>query len=300
MKVTAIVVYPIKSCRGISVSQAPVSSTGFRWDRQWLIINPNGRMYTQRVEPKLAQVEVELPKEAFSESWEPSNSSFLVVRAPGMSALKVPLSNSGIRVDGVGVWNWTGSALDEGEGVAQWFSTYLGKPARLVRFDAARVTRETHPDYAPGYRTMFSDENPFLLASQESLDALNKLLPNPIPISRFRPNIVVEGCNPFEEDIWKEIKINKLTFFGVKLCSRCKMPTINQETGVVNPEVAEVLKTHRSGKVLRPNRNKQGEVYFGQNLVCKDSMAGGKGKLVQVGDPVYVIHKHTSTAEAPA
>ncbi|KAL8143176.1 hypothetical protein V2J09_016208 [Rumex salicifolius] len=298
--VSAILVYPIKSCRGISVPQAPVSSTGFRWDRQWLIINPNGRMYTQRVEPKLALIEVELPREAFSDSFEPSTSSFLVVRVPGMSALKVPLSNSGVRVEGVGVWNWTGSALDEGDEPAHWLSTYLGKTARLVRFDAARATRETHPDYAPGYRTMFSDENPFLLASQGSLDALNKLLPNPIPINRFRPNIVVEGCEPFEEDVWNEFKINKLTFNGVKLCSRCKVPTINQETGVDSPEVSQVLKTHRSGKVLRPNRNKQGEVYFGQNLVCNDSLAGGKGKLIQVGDPVYVIQKYTCTAEAPA
>ncbi|GMH26052.1 hypothetical protein Nepgr_027895 [Nepenthes gracilis] len=300
VRVKSIFVYPIKSCRGISVSQAAITSTGFRWDRQWLIVNSNGRMYTQRVEPKLALVEVELPHDAFSEGWEPLKTSYLVIRAPGMNVLKVPLKVPVNKVDGVSVWNWTGPSLDEGAEAARWFSSYLGKPSWLVRFDAESVTRATDPNYANGYKFMFSDQFPFLLASQESLDALNKFLKEPIPINRFRPNILVDGCEPFSEDLWKEIQINKLTFYGVRLCARCKVPSISQETGIVGSEPTQALKTLRSDKVLRPNQKQQGQVYFGQCMVCKNSMTGGIGKVIRVGDPVYVIQRVSSTAEAAA
>ncbi|KAL9251724.1 Mitochondrial amidoxime reducing component 2-like protein [Drosera capensis] len=261
-RVKSIFIYPIKSCRGISLPQARISTTGFRWDRQWLIVNSNGRMYTQRVVPKLALVEVELPNGAFSEEWVSSATSYLVIRAPGMNALKVPLTRRGEKVDSVSVWNWSGSALDEGSEAAEWFSTYIGKPSRLVRFDADFVTRSTDPDYARGYRTMFSDHS-----------------------------ILVDGCEPFSEDLWKEINVNKLTFYGVKLCARCKVPSISQETGIAGIEPTEALKTFRSDKVLLPHKKPQGQVYFGQNMVCKGSIDGGRGKGIRIGDPVYIIKR---------
>ncbi|XP_027184554.1 mitochondrial amidoxime reducing component 2-like [Coffea eugenioides] len=300
-KVTSIFVYPIKSCRGISVFRAPLSSTGFRWDRQWLVVNSKGRAYTQRVEPKLALVEVELPNEAFSDCWVPNNSSYMVIRAPSMDPLKVPLSKPSATADGVSVWEWSGSAFDEGDGASKWFSRYLGKPSRLVRFNEASETRNVDPNYAPGYKVMFSDQYPFLLASQGSLEALNKLLKEPIPINRFRPNILVDGCEPFAEDLWKEIRIQKLTFNGVKLCSRCKVPTINQETAMANSEPTETMKKFRSDKVLRPSKKPQGtKVYFGQNMVCSDSQIPGKGKMITVGNPVYVLKAFSSAADAAA
>lgn len=299
-KVKSLFIYPIKSCRGISVTQAPITSTGFRWDRQWMIVNSKGRMYTQRVEPKLALVEVELPREAFLENWEPSSNSYLVVRAPGMDVLKVHLGKPPLMVDNVSVWEWSGSAFDEGAAAAEWFSKYLGKTSRLVRFDPASQVRSTDPEYANGYKTMFSDLFPFLMISQGSLDVLNQILKEPIPINRFRPNILVEGCGPFSEDLWKEIKINNLTFVSVRLCSRCKVPSINQETGTLGSEPGETLKTFRSGRILLPNKKSQGQVYFGQNLVCKDCFTEEKGQVVQVGDPVYVIQQLSSAAEAAA
>ncbi|XP_059625742.1 uncharacterized protein LOC132268865 isoform X2 [Cornus florida] len=239
--VTSIFIYPIKSCRGISVSVAPLSSTGFRWDREWLVVNSKGRAYTQRVEPKLALVEVELPIQAFAEGWEPTKTSYLVSE-----------------------------------------------------------TRAVDPNYACGYKIMFSDQYPFLLLSQGSLDALNKILKEPISVNRFRPNILVDGCEPFSEDLWKEIKINKFTFHGVKLCSRCKVPTINQENAVAGSEPTETLMKFRSDKVLRPTKKQQGKVYFGQNLVCKDSLTEEKRKIIEVGDPVYVLHEISSCVDAAA
>ncbi|KAK6154797.1 hypothetical protein DH2020_009045 [Rehmannia glutinosa] len=300
--VKSILVYPIKSCRGISLSQSPISSTGFRWDRQWLVVNPKGRAYTQRVEPKLALVQVELPNEAFSVDWQPNKHSYLVIRGPGMDVLKVPLSKSAEKVEGVSVWEWSGSAVDEGAAAAQWFSNYLGKPSRLVRFNDASEVRSVDPNYVRGYKVMFSDGYPFLLLSQGSLNALNALLKEPLPANRFRPNILVDGCEPFSEDLWTEIKINKSTFQGVKLCSRCKVPTINQETAVGGSEPTETLMSFRSDRVLRlAKKNPQGKVYFGQNMVCNDSLIiGGNEKSIKVGDPVFVLKMVSSAADAAA
>lgn len=265
------------------------------------MVNSKGRAYTQRVEPKLALVEVELPKDAFLHPiWEPTTNSFLVIKAPGMDVLKVSLSTPREVANGVSVWEWSGAALDEGDEASKWFSNYLGKPSRLIRFNAASETRPVDPQYAAGHKVMFSDQYPFMLLSQGSMDALNKLLKEPIPINRFRPNIVVSGCKPFSEDVWTEIKINEFTFEGVKLCSRCKVPTINQETGIAGPEPNTTLMAIRSDKVLRPTQKQQGKIYFGQHIVWKDRVADGKGKMMKVGDPVYVLKKVSTAAEAAA
>eukprot|EP00252_Welwitschia_mirabilis_P022552 TRINITY_DN612_c0_g1_i6.p1 TRINITY_DN612_c0_g1~~TRINITY_DN612_c0_g1_i6.p1 ORF type:complete len:561 (-),score=86.23 TRINITY_DN612_c0_g1_i6:842-2524(-) len=227
-RVKEIFIYPIKGCRGISVPCASVTSTGFKWDRQWVIVNSKNRAYTQRMEPKLALIEVSLPTGAFMENWKPNADSFLSVKAPGKSPLKVPLlQKSGRKLNDVSMWEWSGSAFDEGEETAKWFSSYLDKPSRLVRFDTETEIRPTDAEYARGFKTMFSDEYPFLLISEASLEALNKQLNQPLSINRFRPNIFVEGCEPFAEDLWKTLKINGLTFHGVKLCSRCKVVTDN-------------------------------------------------------------------------
>eukprot|EP00267_Zea_mays_P034992 XP_008670379.1 mitochondrial amidoxime reducing component 2 isoform X2 [Zea mays] len=187
--VKSIFIYPIKSCRGLAVSQALIISTGFRWDRQWVVVNGKGRAYTQRVEPKLALVQVELPPEAFAEDWQPTPYDHLVIRAPGMDTLKIPLAAEHTTIDDVSVWEWSGSAYDEGAEVSEWFSTYFGKPSRLVRFKEASETRPTDPYYGQGqgYKIMFTDRFPFLIASQGSLDALNEILKEPVPMNRFRP-----------------------------------------------------------------------------------------------------------------
>ncbi|XP_027354376.1 mitochondrial amidoxime reducing component 2-like [Abrus precatorius] len=303
-KVSGIFIYPIKSCRGISVSHAPLTPAGFQWDRQWMVVNSQGRAYTQRVEPKLALVEVELPTGALFEDWQPKHDSYMVLKAPGMQSLKVCLGNRQREVtNAVTVWEWTGSAWDEGAEASQWFSNYLGKPCQLVRFNSASEVRQVDPDYAGRHhQTHFSDGYPFLLLSQGSLDALNKLLKEPLPINRFRPNILVEGCEPYSEDLWTEIKINGFSFQGVKLCSRCKLPTINQETGIAGSEPTQTLMKIRSGKVIRPNATNKNKVYFGQNMVWNwmDSSANERGKFIKVGDPVYVLQNVSSATEAAA
>ncbi|XP_062199849.1 uncharacterized protein LOC133902250 [Phragmites australis] len=307
--VKSIFIYPIKSCKGISVPQAPITATGFRWDRQWMVVNSKGRAYTQRVEPRLALVEVEMPPEAFAEdwreralTWRSTPDAHMVIRAPGMGPLKIPLVAERATVDDISVWEWSGSAYDEGAEAAEWFSTFFGIPTRLVRFKEVLETRLTDPDYSQGYKTMFSDGFPFLIASQGSLDALNEILKEPIPMNRFRPNILVDRCHPYSEDLWKTIKINKLTFLGVKLCGRCKVPRINQDNGIPSTtEPTETLLTFRSDEVLRPSHKNKRQVYFGQNLVCKESLsANGNGRIIRVGDAVYVLQSFSSSDEVPA
>nr|VDC60853.1 unnamed protein product [Brassica rapa] len=298
-RVASLYVYPIKSCRGISLSQASLTPTGFRWDRNWLIVNSKGRGLTQRVEPKLSLIEVEMPKHAFAQDWEPDNNSNMVVRAPGMDVLKVSLAKPEKIADGVSVWEWFGSALDEGEEASNWFTTFVGKPCRLLHACFAdSETRPVDPNYAPGHFAMFSDMYPFLLISQGSLDALNELLKEPVPISRFRPNILVDGCEPFAEDLWTEILIDNFTFHGVKLCSRCKVPTVNQDTGIGGEEPIETLRSFRSDKVLQPQKKPQGKIYFGQNMVWKHGFGDGITKTIEMGDSVFVLRKLSSPTEA--
>ncbi|XP_029128855.1 mitochondrial amidoxime-reducing component 1 isoform X2 [Cajanus cajan] len=252
-KVSGLFIYPIKSCRGISLSHVPLTPA--------------------------------------------------VLKAPGMQPLKICLSKQHEVTDAVTVWEWTGSALDEGAEASRWFSDYLGKPCQLVRFNTASEVRQVDPDYVGSkHHTYFSDGYRFLLLSKESLDALNELLKEPMLINRFRPNILVEGCDPYSEDLWTEIKISSFSFLGVKLCSRCKVPTINQETGIAGSEPSETLMKTRSGKVIRPNAKNKNKVYFGQNMVWNrmESSVKGSGNIIKVGDPVYVLGKVSSAAEAAA
>ncbi|KAM7524747.1 hypothetical protein LguiA_014649 [Lonicera macranthoides] len=303
-KVKSIFIYPVKSCLGISLSQAPLTPTGFRWDREWVVVNSNGKAFSQKFEPKLALIEVELPNEAFCEGgWEPSNDSFLVINAPGMETLKVSLSRAreisvGVSVGPLG-WEWSGSALDEGDESSNWFSDFLGKPSRLLRFNKDSESRPVNAQYAPGFNVMFSDGFPFHLLSQGSMDELNKLLKDPVSVNRFRPNILVDGCEPFSEDLWKEIRINNLKFQSVMLCPRCKVITINQENAIPGREPNETLKKFRADTVLSLNL-KQGKVYFGQFLVCKESPNAGEGKIIEVGDPIFVDKVVSSYADVTA
>ncbi|PRQ36884.1 putative molybdenum cofactor sulfurtransferase [Rosa chinensis] len=143
-----------------------------------------------------------------------------------MDVLKISMSPPQEIADGVSIWEWSGAALNEGADASKWFSDYLGKPSRLVRFNAASETRPVkpsfwshkpvEPEYAGGKQIMFSDLFPYLIASQASLDTLNEHLKDPVPINRFRPN-----CEPFSEDLWTDVRINNFIFQCCILCFPC-------------------------------------------------------------------------------
>jgi uncharacterized protein YcbX len=261
--VSALYIYPIKSCRGISVQGCRLDALGPYLDRRFMLIDERGVYITQRTEPRLARVAVSIHPTAFS------------VSASGMRALKLPLSqrDDGASIE-VEVWEYNGPALDAGAEAGEWFSEFLGRPCRLVRCDMTQ-TRRVDPEYAPepAY-TAFSDGFPELLLSQASLDDLGRRASQVFAVERFRPNIVLAGAQAYEEDSWQEIRIGAIPFDVVKPCARCVITTLDPVTGEGGVEPLATLATYR----------KQGKgVMFGQNCVHREL------GTIRVGDAVSVV-----------
>jgi uncharacterized protein YcbX len=190
-----------------------------------------------------------------------------------MSVLEVAPESGSRPTSRVVVWEDECPAVDEGMDAAQWFSEHLGHPARLVRLadDDARPLASSSAQ--PGDRVSFADGFPFLLISRASLDELNRRLSLPVAMERFRPNIVVAGCEPHDEDGWHRLSIGEVVFRVAKPCARCVVVTVDQATGERGREPLRTLSTYRTV---------DGQVHFGQNLIHE-----GRG-VVRVGDPVLI------------
>ncbi len=256
--------YPVKACKGHSTQTALVERRGLEHDRRFIIVDLEGIAVTQRDDPTLALVLPELTDDSLSLS------------APGMPALSLPVAERGL-IQPVTIWDDSGvKAVDQGDRAAEWLSTYLKFSVRLVRMPEDSL-RKVDPEYAvkPDDHVSFADGYPVLIASQESLDDLNARLATPLPMNRFRPNLVVAGCKPFEEDTWKRIRIGQVEMALVKLCSRCEVTTTDQETAAQGKEPLKTLATFR-----RSNGNK---VMFGVNVIPLN-----EGRL-RAGDPVEVL-----------
>jgi hypothetical protein len=280
---SALHYYPIKACRGQAVDAAFVERRGLQNDRRFMIVDLQGRFMTQRDEPALALVVPQLTDTSLSLS------------APNMPGLNLPVAASG-PMKLVSVWSSDAvKAIDQGDEAAEWFSFYLEVAARLPRQlradgmahgrrEAVRLVympeesiRPVNRQYAvrPDDHVSFADGYPILIASQESLDDLNARLETPLPMDRFRPNLVVAGCPPFEEDGWKRIRIGEVELAIVKPCARCEVTTIDQASAVRSKEPLETLATFR-----RADGNK---VMFGMNVIPLN-----EGRL-RVGDPVEIL-----------
>jgi uncharacterized protein YcbX len=246
--ITGLFVYPLKSARAVSCPRVRLSATGFEWDRQWMLINAHGVFLSQRTHPQLACV---VPELGPAELW---------LRAPGLAALRLPLSSSGahrpVRVHGdacVGV--------DEGDAAGEWASRVAEEPARVVRVPA-HTGRFANPAFAGTVPAPmgFADGYPVLVCNQASLDELNTHLPEPIPMERFRPNLVLEGLPAWAEDRIDALTVDGVTLRLVKPCTRCTIPSIDQQTGEPSTDPAPVLRRLRFDKVLRG-------LTFGENAV---------------------------------
>jgi len=259
--------YPVKSCRGIGVQEGSLTAAGLEHDREWMIVTPEGRFVTQREQPRLALIETAL------------DVSTLTLHAPQAGSTTVPLGYRGRTVE-VTVWKDRCLAFDQGEDAARWLSAFLGRPLRLVRFDAARL-RPSSAEWTGGVEApnRFSDGFPLLAISRASLDDLNARLPAPLPMDRFRPNLVLDGLPPYGEDGLHDLVAGEVRLRRVKPCTRCSITTTNQSTAVVEgEEPLRTLKTYRWDAVLRG-------VTFGQNLI----VVAGAGARLRVGlqlDPV--------------
>jgi len=268
-RITALNIYPVKSCRGIALERARITATGFEHDREWLIVHPDGRFLTQREEPRLALIEPALTAQA------------LRLSAPGHEPLSVALDERGASTQVI-CWKDTCAALDAGRAAADWLTTLLGRPVRLVRFDP-HGTRSSSSRWtgAVQARIQFADAFQWLLISQASLDDLNARLERPLPMNRFRPNIVAAGLPAYAEDQVHEYERAGVRLRTAKPCTRCVIPTTNQLTG--EREGGEPLRTLRR---YRYSRELEG-VMFGQNLM----LIAGAGETLCVGDTLQVRWK---------
>lgn len=264
--ITALNIYPVKSCRGIALDRARIIDTGFARDREWLIVRPDGRFITQREEPRLALIETTLIGTTLS-------SETLTLTAPGMGTLRVAVDSRDQAVE-VTCWRDRCAAFDAGAEAASWLTTFMGKPLRLVRFDNARK-RPSSPEWTQGVAalTQFADAFAWLIISQASLDDLNSRLERPLPMNRFRPNIVVDGLPAYGEDDVHQLRADGITLRIVKPCVRCIIPTTNQATA--QREGEEPLRTLRSYRFSRELRG----VLFGQNAI----LVAGAGRELAVG-----------------
>lgn len=249
--VSQLNIYPLKSARGLSLTDLSMGKMGPSMDRRWMVVNSlDGQFVTQRQVSKMCLIHVELDVNTLRLSINKGETIQLCID----DCQRGPLWD-------VTVWNDHLHARDCGDDVAQWLSQFLEMDVRLV-FMADDCLRYVDRSFArQDDQVSFADGFPILLISQASLDHFNQHLSQPIPMSRFRPNIVVSGCAAYAEDQWKEIRVGGLALSVVKPCSRCVIPSIDPDTGSKNTEISKALATHRRRK---------GSVYFGQNLLVND------------------------------
>ena len=261
-RLSGLWVYPIKSAGGVALEASPVEERGLRYDRRWMVVDGDGRFVSQREHPRMALIWVRI---------EPDH---LAVEAPGMPPLEVPLRAPEGQPTLTSVQGDLVEALPVGDAADRWFGEYLGAPRRLVNLPDASV-RPVDGDYGrPGDHVSLADAFPFLLISEASLEDLNARLERPLPMDRFRPNFVVSGCEPFAEDGWRRVRVGGLTFRVAKPCPRCKIVTVDQQTGDAGKEPLRTLASFRKG---------DNGVLFGQYLV------GDSTGTLSVGDPVEVL-----------
>ncbi len=265
--VTELNLYPVKGCRGFGVRAAQLARTGLEvdgiGDREWVVVDAEGRFLSQREHPRMALIETRFAGEA------------LRLKAPGMLGLEVPFASEGDVIE-VRVWDDQVSAVTQGEIADAWFSNFLDVPARLVRFDpegqriaSRRYTGEVVAPYK------FADAFPLLITARASLADVNARLAKvgaaEVTMARFRPNIVLDGLAEFEEDYVGSLQRDGLLLRPVKPCARCTVPGVDPLTGEASTVVPDLLATFRG---------KADGVMFGVNAIVVE----GAGTTLAVGD----------------
>ncbi len=258
--ITGLYCYPVKSCRGIPLTTAVVVEMGIRYDRQWMVINERNVFVAQRGDAMLGASGIKTMC-LIETGLTPQ---YLTLSAPGMEPLQLPLGGYDGEVKPVHIWDAVCGCIDQGDEAAHWLTEFLSREMpgryRLVRMpdDGIRATELGNSKVA------FADAYPFLLTSEESLGYLNSHLAVPLPMNRFRPNIVIKGGGPFAENTIGKFTINGIGFDGVKRDGRCSITTIDQMTAVAGVEPLRSFATlKQDGKYLFREGN---GVYFGMYL----------------------------------
>lgn len=261
LTLSQIAIYPVKSLAPTYPTAADLVETGFRHDRAWMVVDGDGTFLTQRQHPAMARI-----------SAVPADGALRFV-VEGEDPLFVPIAEAGPTYT-VRIWNDTVDAVDQGDEAAAFLTRLLGRPCRLVRM-APNVRRALGAKYnAPDKAVGFADSAPLLLISEASLEDLNSRLATPVKMDRFRPNLVVSGAAPYQEESWSRIRIGDATFQVVSPCIRCQIVTVDQASGHKEIEPLETLEAYRAGPK---------GVAFGVKVVHES-----RG-TVRVGDEVEVL-----------
>jgi uncharacterized protein len=279
--VTSLVTYPVKSCAGIALSEAAVTVRGLELDRDFMVIDDDDDFVSQRKVPELALVAPTLGERA------------ITLAAPGMEPIELPPASEpdDRRIVEATVHGRPVVGQLVGEELDEWFTTFLpryrdNRRFRLlrVREDAPRYIKERYHLAGASNQVGFADGNSMLLASEPSLAQLNRELAEPVPMNRFRPNIVIDGPGlaPYAEDSWTSLQIGAMTAFVVKACDRCAIPDTDQRTAVVGKAVRRALRT-RKGANAHDESNTG--VFFAQNL----NHVHTPGLTIRLGDELRVL-----------
>jgi uncharacterized protein YcbX len=260
MHLSEINVYPVKSCAGISLPAVELDRFGPVGDRRWMLVSEGGGFMSQRETPGMALIRV-------------AQSAAGITLARGDSTIDIEEPGAGGLLLQVRIWEDRVAARDGGDAAAAWVSDQLGVSCRLVFMPEETVRRVDGAWASAGETVGFADGFPVLLISQASLDDLNSRLPEPVPMNRFRPNLVVTGCEPFAEDGWRRIRIGTMLFDVAKPCSRCVVPSIIQETAARDPHI---------NRTLAGFRRREGQVFFGQNLLYRELGSLAVGDMLEV------------------
>ena len=262
VSIASLHVYPIKSCGGVALTEVMVIETGFEFDRAWMVVGPDGEFVTQRELPRMVLIQPTL------------KTTEMVLRAPGMLALHVALD----RVEGAvraKVWDDEVAAYDMGDLCAQWFTDFLGRPLRLVRFDPEQKRLSDHRWTGTlDAENAFADGFPILVASTAGLAEFNRRLvargEDAVTMARFRPNLVLDGLDAHGEDALDEIVFatadGPVHLKLVKPCARCPMPDVDPATGEPGHAVGDVLASYRADARMN------GALTFGMNAVIVDGV----------------------------
>jgi uncharacterized protein YcbX len=259
--VTDIIIYPVKGLGGIHLQEARALTSGFEFDRRWMLVDADGKFVSQRTVPKMA---------LFSQKIE--NDQLYITF--GESTFNFPLSSgTDERVDAK-VWDDTAVTKIVSKEASQWFSDQINHSFRLVRMADENARIHYSKTIMSDLSVSLADGYPYLLIGEESLRNLNIKMSSPVKMSRFRPNIVVTTSAAHEEDTWGQLSIGTALFRNIKPCGRCNVITIDQENANIHPETLQVLTTYR-----KSNNN----ILFGTNMTCI------KEGHLSVGDPINFL-----------
>jgi len=263
MQLTGINIFPIKSMGGMSLQEATALPAGLQYDRRWMLLDEDGRFLTQRHLPAMARIKFQWKEKGFEANFS----------GGGFGAIRIPFELPGTEAAVAKVWDDEVLVRDMPQELGEWFSEVLETKCRLVRIveNAVRHSLKGKPDKV----SSFADITPFLIIGEASLQDLNSRIETPLPMSRFRSNFVFAGGQPYEEDDWDVFAVGDLVLKKYKKCGRCKVTTIDQETGVrMGDEPLNTLSKYR-----KEGRN----MNFGVRAFLDGS---NRASLVRIGDEV--------------